>query len=68
MNRILKAKIIERYGTQADFAQAIATDEPTISRIIRGRRDLCLEKKIIWAKALGCKPKEIFSDESQNSV
>ena len=27
----LKAKIIERYGTQADFAQAIDTDESLIS-------------------------------------
>ena len=52
MNKILKAKIVERYGTQADFAEAIDTDETIISRIIRGRRQLNSEKQLIWAKAL----------------
>jgi plasmid maintenance system antidote protein VapI len=63
MNRILKAKIVERYGTQADFAEAIDTDETIISRIIRGRRTLGPEMQINWAKALGCNPKDIFPDE-----
>jgi plasmid maintenance system antidote protein VapI len=64
MNKILKAKIVERYGTQADFAEAIDTDETIISRIIRGRRQLDPDKQSIWAKALGCKTKDIFKDES----
>jgi plasmid maintenance system antidote protein VapI len=64
MNKILKAKIVERYGTQADFAEVINTDETIISRIIRGRRQLDSEKQLIWAKALGCKTKDIFPDES----
>jgi plasmid maintenance system antidote protein VapI len=64
MNKILKAKIVERFGTQADFANAIDTDETIISRIIRGRRQLDSEKQLIWAKALGCKTKELFEDES----
>ena len=64
MNKKLKAKIIEKYGTQADFAQAIKTDETIISRIIRGRRTLNPEVQLVWAKALGCKPKDIFADES----
>jgi plasmid maintenance system antidote protein VapI len=63
MNKILKAKIVERFGTQADFAEAIDTDETIISRIIRGRRQLDTVKQLIWAKALGCKPKDIFEDE-----
>jgi len=62
MNKILKAKIVERYGTQADFAEAIDTDETIISRIIRGRRTLDPKMQIIWAKALGCNPKDIFPD------
>jgi plasmid maintenance system antidote protein VapI len=64
LNRKLKAKIFEKYGTQADFAEAIDTDETIISRIIRGRRQLDSERQLIWAKALGCKPKDIFADES----
>ena len=63
MNKILKAKIVERYGTQADFAEAIDTDETIISRIIRGRRQLNSEKQLIWAKALGCQPEDMFDDE-----
>jgi hypothetical protein len=63
MNIRLKAAIIVKYGTQADFADAIDTDETIISRIIRGRRQLDSDKQSIWAKALGCKPEDIFANE-----
>ena len=63
MNRKLKARIIERFGTQADFGEAIGIDDSIISKIIRGRRTLDPERQLIWAKALGCKPKDIFADE-----
>jgi plasmid maintenance system antidote protein VapI len=36
MNLILKAKIVENYGTQADFAQVIGIDETIVSRVVRG--------------------------------
>jgi plasmid maintenance system antidote protein VapI len=64
MNKILKAKIFEIFGTQADFALAINEDETLISRVIRGRRNIEPERKIKWAKVLGCKVKEIFDDLS----
>lgn len=67
MNKKLKAKIFEKFGTQGDFAQAVSVDETFVSKIIRGRRKLDPDKRFIWAKALGCKPKDIFTDESQNS-
>ena len=63
MNRKLKAKIVEKYGTQADFAPVIDTDESLISKIIRGRRKLDPEKQLAWAKALGCRPEDIFANE-----
>ena len=63
MNLSLKFKILEQFPSQADFAQAIDADESTVSRIIRGRRRLDPAKQLIWAKALGCKPKDIFEDE-----
>jgi len=62
MNRFLKAKIVERFGTQADFGQAIGEDETLISRVVRGRRQLSLERKVKWADALGCKVKELFRE------
>ena len=60
MNRVLKAKIIERYGSQANFAQAIKEHEPVISRVVRNRMDLPPETKAKWANALGCRVEEVF--------
>ena len=48
----LKAKIIERFGSQADFAQAIGEDESLVSRVVRGRRELSEDKKLKWSKIL----------------
>ena len=67
MNLKLKARIIERFGTQADFGEAIGLDDSIISKIIRGRRTLDPEWQLIWAKALGCDPKDIFGNADQNS-
>ena len=63
MNLKLKARIIEKYGTQADFAPVIDTDESLISKIIRGRRTLPVEKQVEWAEALGSTPRELFGRE-----
>lgn len=56
MNKQLKAKIIEQYGTQADFAPRVMVDESVVSRIIRGRRFLSPEDAKRWSKALKCDP------------
>jgi plasmid maintenance system antidote protein VapI len=63
MNWKLKQRIIEEYGSQVDFAQTIKVNETLVSKIVRGRRTLVPEKQLIWAKALGCKTKDIFADE-----
>lgn len=55
-NRVLKAKIIEHYGTQADFSQEVGDDESLVSRVIRGRRKLSKEQAAVWLKALRCDP------------
>ncbi len=60
MNRRLKAKIVERFGTQADFAQALGVDDALVSRVVRGRRSLSTENKILWARKLNCNL-EIFA-------
>jgi len=62
MNRKLKARIVLQYGTQADFAQLIGEEETIVSRIVRGRRKLNPEKEGKWAKALGCRVEDIFTD------
>lgn len=66
MNKKLKARIIEIYGTQSDFAPVINTDESLISKIIRGRRTLDAEKQVTWARALDSTPLELFGRETVN--
>ena len=39
LNKKLKAKIFEKFGTQADFAEAIGENDTIVSKVVRGRRD-----------------------------
>ncbi len=59
-NRRLKAKIIELFGTQGDFAVAINTSEWVVSRVVRGRRELTDDEKAQWARTLKSKANELF--------
>lgn len=52
MNKRLKAKIIEHYGTQFLFAVFVGEHESEISKVIRGRRVLSPEARKKWAGAL----------------
>ncbi len=60
MNKRLKAKIVERFESQSNFAQVIKTDETVISRVVRGRRVLSMDDQKKWAEMLDCKQSEIF--------
>jgi hypothetical protein len=66
MNRILKARIVEKYGTQSDFAQAVGIDETVVSRVVRGRRVLDKDRQSLWAEALKCKPEEVFYQDHRS--
>ncbi len=61
MNFKLKLKIIEKFGGQWRFAQAVNEHECIVSKIVRNRKELSHEKKLTWAKVLGCRVGEIFS-------
>jgi hypothetical protein len=63
MNKKLKAKIVLKFGTQADFAQAIGENPTVVSNVIRGRRPISDIKQLEWAMALGCRPIDIFPRE-----
>jgi len=56
----LKVKILEVYGNQADFAQAVGVSEALVSRIVRGRRFLDEADKKAWARKLKCKRADVF--------
>lgn len=62
MNKKLKAKIFEVYGSQADFAHSVRVHESDVSRIIRGRRSLPESEQRRWAMFLHVKPEEVFED------
>ena len=68
MNLKLKLRIIEKFGTQADFAQKENIPAPVVSEVIRGRRKLKGEDQTLWAKKLGCKPEDIFSERVGNEI
>lgn len=55
MNRKLKSKIVEEFGCQANFAQAMRLDESVISRVVNGRRSLSTEDAKRWSRVLNCK-------------
>lgn len=62
MNRVLKAKIIEKFATQADFAAAMKIDESIVSRVVRNRRHLDSQIQMEWARHLGCSVEELFKE------
>ena len=65
MNLMLKGKIVKKFRTQADFSMRVKEDEVVISKVIRGRRNLSLERQQVWAEVLGCKVEDIFSADAK---
>lgn len=61
MNRYLKAKIIERYGSQFAFAHHLGLHESHVSKIVRRKLSLSAKDQRRWAKALGCKAEDLFN-------
>ena len=62
MNRKLKAKIFEVYGSQGDFAHVLRVHESDVSRVVRGRKELPKTEQTRWATFLHCEPEEVFRD------
>ncbi len=61
MNIELRVAIIRKFGNQGNFAHAAKIDEPTVSRVVRGRKQLSEQEKARWAGLLGCEVKEIWN-------
>ena len=56
MNRKLKARIYEVFGSQADFSLIAEVDEAKISKVVRGRKVLPQEEQKRLAELLGSDP------------
>lgn len=59
-NLKLKAKIIEQFGSQAEFAEVVGLDDAIISKVVRARKHLSDEEKIRWARLLETEPVELW--------
>ncbi len=53
MNKKLKGRIVEHYGSQFEFARAIGEHESAVSLVVRGKRQLTDRQLTTWQKALG---------------
>ncbi len=60
VNNKLKAKIVEKFGSQANFAEELDIFATIVSRVVRGRIFLSDEDQIRWANLLDCNPEDIF--------
>jgi plasmid maintenance system antidote protein VapI len=60
INWELKHQIIERFRRQADFAAKVGRTQSAISEVIHGRKQISPKEERRWAKALSCKPEQLF--------
>ncbi len=63
MNKRLKSRIVLKFGTQEDFAEAIGERPTVVSNVIRGRRKISEHKQLDWAMALKCRITDVFPEE-----
>ena len=63
MNWLLKTRIVDKYGTQSDFAQALRRPETVVSQVVRCRRTLNVNEQRRWADALEADVNSLFGKE-----
>lgn len=61
MNKKLKSRIFEVYGTQYEFSKAVDVHETLVSRVVRGSREIPDAEKKRWATFLNADAEEIFA-------
>lgn len=67
MNRKLKAKIFEEFGTQLDFSRTAGVHESHVSRFVQGRRTLTESERQEWAGLLGTDSTELWGRDVSNA-
>lgn len=58
INLMLKGRIIQVFGSQVDFSEALGIDESLVSRYVNNRRPLPAEQAKEWAILLKIKKAE----------
>ena len=64
MNLKLKGKIVEKFGSQARFAQIAEVDETLVSRVVHGYRELDMDEQTRWGSLLGTNPGALFDSDT----
>ena len=59
-NYKLKCKIMEKFGTQNEFAKQIKFPREFVSFVVRGRMNLTNTQKEFWVKTLESTVEELF--------
>lgn len=54
----LKGRIVEKFDTQARFAEAIGATPSRVSKILKNEADITAKEITIWAEALGIETSE----------
>ena len=58
----------ERGMTQADLAESLGTQQPSISRGLRGEEDITITRAEAWAKALGVSLAELVVEKEFSKI
>jgi transcriptional regulator with XRE-family HTH domain len=64
-NYPLKLRILERFGSQTNFSKRVSQSESTISRVLRGHRNLSAEERERWSQTLGCPSDHLFRNAAK---
>lgn len=62
-NLFLKAKIVERFGSQADFAEKLHKAPSVVSETVNGRRVLRGTEAKLWTRLLKCPVEYLFKQD-----
>ena len=56
----LKKLIRDKYDSQIAFSVAVKEHDSLVSQVVNGWKQVPKSRQATWAKALGCKVKDIF--------
>lgn len=57
----LKGRIVEKYGTQGKFADALGVNQMTVSRKLNGENSFTRNDMLVWADMLAIDRKDIVN-------
>ena len=63
VNMDLKIKILKKFGSQANFAEAVDCRDELVSRVIRGRRSISEDEMKKWSKILEVDVSTLITDQ-----